>query len=71
MAYNPSAYFVASFFPLYFQTAAKTEPIVQKITRTRSGRGFKSLSETFTVVHVPDNYDQEDEELLFMLAMLA
>jgi hypothetical protein len=71
MSYNPSAYFVTTYFPVYFQTAAKTVPVTQVITKTRSGRGFKTLSETFTSLTAPaDNYLDEDAEILLLLAML-
>lgn len=36
----------------------------------RGGRGFKSISETFTVI-TPDNYHEDEEEILLMLALLA
>jgi hypothetical protein len=70
MTYNSSKYFVATYFPRYFQTEAQTQPAaLQEPTRTRSGRGFKSLSETFPVIS--DNYFSEEEELMLMLALLA
>lgn len=72
MTYNNAGYFVATYFPPYFQTAIKTTPSgLQTPVKTRSGRGFKSLSETFKVIQAPDNYDHEDDDLLMMLALMA
>ena len=71
MTYNSSKYFVATYFPSYFITAAQTQPAaLQEPTRTRSGRGFKTLSQ-IQPVNPSDNYFDHEEELLLLLALLS